>query len=753
MDTKDKMRGEIRMNTSKELQNAVEAYSSGKEESFNQIYELSYKYLHTCVVHVVRDEDVAMDMLQETYLEISKSISQLKNTEGFLGWAATIANRKCFAYLKKQKEIILSANADEDEADDYFENIADREEFIPETILQDQEKQRLIREILGELTELQRLCVVGFYYNEQKQEEIAQELGIPVNTVKSHLNRAKVKVKEAVVELDEKKGTRLYSMAPFMLLFLGAEADACEVVPMNQLLGAVDEAAAGATVNEKIGAEVVKKAGMALKTKIVVGTAIVGTIAVVGTLGYVLQNHNQPVSNEIVEQPIELEEHLEPDGEIEAEQIEENVEEQIEVQNEEVQEQAEEITVSTNSTDALPISGLYDNYRFCNRGLIPVEKDGKCGLVTCDNQVVVPLEYESGCYMVNKEGQSFFKKGERYYIFDQNGNEICNIDTKGLTVKSINDGVVFATNGDGFDTNFAYYSIDGGVIYESDVEQGGDKGATAFNEGYAFCVDNDYIMRLEPDGDYVTMEQLLEELKAKKQKPSGGGSMTSSVVLMEVPIGAPIDGFYFNRAYAGSLDSAGHYMLRSVDGENVYTWDMSSIYNKEGLSYYYSDIPAKFRLHWIDGTSYYHYGTIICAFLDKGDVKSHYLIDMSKLKVNEADLPYMKEDEYVDADKYILTDEALIATGEYIGLNREKYWLIQKNGKWGYIDHDGNMIATYEDATDFYDGNALIVEEGKAYLIDENLEKVREIGLAQGVTNCGEIFRVQTENGEMMVMP
>ena len=647
----------------------------------------------------------------------------------------------------------MSANSDEDEADDYFENIADREDFIPETILQDREKQRLIREILGELTELQRLCVVAFYYNEQKQEEIAQELGIPVNTVKSHLNRAKVKVKEAVIELDEKKGTRLYSMAPFMLLFLGAEAEACEVVPMNQLLGAVDETAAGATVNGKLGTEVVKKAGMALKTKIFVGAAIVGTMAVVGTFGYVLQNHNQPVANQIEEQPTELEEHLEPDGEIEAEQIEENVEEQTEVQNEDLQEQAEEITVSTNSTDALQISGLYDTYRFCNRGLIPVEKDGKCGLVTYDNQVVVPLEYESGCYMVNEEGQSFFKKGERYYIFDQNGNEICNIDTKGLTVKSINEGVILAANGDGYDTNFAYYSMDGGVICESDTEISDDYGATAFNEGYAFWADQYGPTRMDASGNYVTIEQLLKELKSKNQNTTGGGAMTSSGGPMEVPIGAPIDGFYFNRAHLGSFALAGHYMLRSIDGENVYRWDVSSIYNKEGLSYYYSDVPTKFRVYWIDGTSYYHNGTIICTFLDKGDVKSHYLIDMSKLKLNEMDFSSLLEDEYADADKYILTDEALIATGEYIGLNREKYWLIQKNGKWGYIDHDGNMIATYEDATDFYDGNALIVEEGKAYLIDENLEKVREIGLAQGVTNCGEIFRVQTENGEMMVMP
>lgn len=239
------------MKTSPELQKAVAEYQKGSVEAFNTLYEQSYKYLHTCVIHVVKNEDMAMDMLQETYLEISKSISQLKSTEDFLSWAAMIANRKCFAHLKKQKDILLDGSGmgdgseSEDNVTDFFENIADSEEFIPETVLQDREKQRLIKEIIDGLNDMQRLCVIGFYYNEQKQEEIAEELGIPVNTVKSHLNRAKAKIKEAVVELDVKKGTRLYSFAPFMALLFREEVQACALRPMPKGLASAVGISAG----------------------------------------------------------------------------------------------------------------------------------------------------------------------------------------------------------------------------------------------------------------------------------------------------------------------------------------------------------------------------------------------------------------------------------------------------------------------------------------------------------------------------
>lgn len=225
------------MKATKELEDAVRQYQNGDTDSFDQIYKLSYRYLRACVIHVVKDEEIAADMLQETYLEISRNISQLKSAGDFLSWASTIANRKCYAYLKKQRDVLIRSDDDQNgDAQDFFEAIANDEAFIPEAILQDREKQRLVQEIIDGLSDMQRLCIIGFYYRGQSIEEIAQELEIPANTVKSHLSRAKVKIKDAVIVLDREKGTRLYSLAPFMLLFLSKEVEACEAGLMPEAL-------------------------------------------------------------------------------------------------------------------------------------------------------------------------------------------------------------------------------------------------------------------------------------------------------------------------------------------------------------------------------------------------------------------------------------------------------------------------------------------------------------------------------------
>ena len=303
------------MMISEKLWKAVVDFKNGNEEAFSSIYEESYKYLYTCVINIIRDQELTADMLQETYVEIVKKISQLQNEKDFLSWASTIANRKCFAYLKKKKDVLVYDSPSEQEENSYFENIQDDEAFIPENIFDNAEKIRLIRGIIDELTDIQRACVIGVYYNEQKQDDIAKELGIPVNTVKSHLNRAKSKIKDAVGRVEKEQGVKLYSIAPFMLLLLTKEAEEmAEGLVVPSASDVVLRLAKGQTATH-----VTKAATMTMKAKIVIAGSL-ATAAVAVTGGIYLHNSgkdNQPepvvAQEEIVENDTDSEEIMEHD--------------------------------------------------------------------------------------------------------------------------------------------------------------------------------------------------------------------------------------------------------------------------------------------------------------------------------------------------------------------------------------------------------------------------------------------------------
>ena len=267
------------MKTSKELANAVKSYQDGDKEAFAAVYEQSYRYLYTCVMHVVKDEEAAQDMLQETFLEIVKSAGTLKDAQNFLNWAAVIANRKCFAYLKKNKNLPV------EDMDGTFEEIPDDAALIPEELMQDGEKRRLIREIIDGLSDMQRLCVIGYYYSEQSQESLAEEFGVPVGTVKSHLSRARAKIKLAVEELDVKKGTRLYNVAPLIFVLLEEEAKACMLKPMSAALTGIAGAEAAGKVSflGKLKAAWAKLSAGA-KAKAAVGAAAACAVGAAGVL-------------------------------------------------------------------------------------------------------------------------------------------------------------------------------------------------------------------------------------------------------------------------------------------------------------------------------------------------------------------------------------------------------------------------------------------------------------------------------------
>ncbi len=269
------------MELTNSLRKAIADYKSGDASAFNTIYNESNKYIYVCINNVVcgndNKEDMIQDIMQDTYVEISKHITSLEDDERFLSWAGTIATRKCYEVIKKNDKYVYLSE------DENFDNLADDDNIIPEEIMQNQEKQRLIRDIIkNELTEAQKLCIVGVYYNEMKQSEIAKELGIPENTVKSNLLRAKARIKDAVVELAEKKDTKLYSVAPFMLLLFGEEIKAC-VVP-TAVTGSVATAVSASAVTTGTGATVaVSGTAAAQAVGTAVGLGIKAKIAIIAT--------------------------------------------------------------------------------------------------------------------------------------------------------------------------------------------------------------------------------------------------------------------------------------------------------------------------------------------------------------------------------------------------------------------------------------------------------------------------------------
>ncbi len=199
----------------------VQKLKEGISENYNRVYELSEKYIYKIINDIVKNHHTTEDLMQETYLQIYNKIDTLQEAKAFYVWAGRIATNLTLRHVQKYRKEVLATEDSEGNTDFVFEYASeDNESFIPENVLMDKEKQRLIAEIIDNLSVEQKLSVQYFYYEEMSVRDIASAMGCSEGTVKSRLNYARKSIKDAVIDLNVKQGTKLYSLGAFPLLWL-----------------------------------------------------------------------------------------------------------------------------------------------------------------------------------------------------------------------------------------------------------------------------------------------------------------------------------------------------------------------------------------------------------------------------------------------------------------------------------------------------------------------------------------------------
>lgn len=226
----------------------------GDQAAFAELYELTNAALYRSIRSMVRDEDLAWDILQETYLRAYQGLDKLETDGAFLPWLRRIAVNETARQMAKRLPVNFSELGGED-GEDWEPEIPDlRIDSQPEPALDRKETARLVREILAELPEGQQMILGMRYYEDMSVKEIAGTLHIAPGSVRAQLFQGRKKV-EARVRALEKQGVKLYGLGPipFLVALLRnlAPAEAAEQKALAAVLskaagGAAEAAASGA---------------------------------------------------------------------------------------------------------------------------------------------------------------------------------------------------------------------------------------------------------------------------------------------------------------------------------------------------------------------------------------------------------------------------------------------------------------------------------------------------------------------------
>ena len=149
---------------------------SGSHEALNELFKSVQEPLYRYIVALVKEKQLAEDVLQEVFIRIYRKLRWLREPHAFRAWCYQIASREAFRYLKRERKWT------EQIRDEAALNVvaAGEPAYSPELV------QRL-PELVGELSPASRAVVVLFYLHELSLVETAAVLDIPVGTVKSRL--------------------------------------------------------------------------------------------------------------------------------------------------------------------------------------------------------------------------------------------------------------------------------------------------------------------------------------------------------------------------------------------------------------------------------------------------------------------------------------------------------------------------------------------------------------------------------------
>lgn len=176
----------------------ITLYRNGNEAAFNLLVDRYQSKVFTTIFLIVKDQDVAEDLLQDVFVKVLHTLNSDKyNEEGkFQPWVMRIAHNMAIDYFRKAKRyptILL------EDGSNLLNSLSFAEDSSEEQRIKD-ETHAWVRNLIDELPEAQKEVVIMRHYLDMSFQEIAEQTGVSINTalgrMRYALNHIRKKMKQ-----------------------------------------------------------------------------------------------------------------------------------------------------------------------------------------------------------------------------------------------------------------------------------------------------------------------------------------------------------------------------------------------------------------------------------------------------------------------------------------------------------------------------------------------------------------------------
>lgn len=189
-----------------EVRGLLEQARNGDEEAFSQIYTLYRNSVFSKARKMMQNDANAQDVVQETFIIVHKNLYQLRDLDLFYSWLMQITVSRCQMHFRKEKHY-----AKHEYDDTMLAQRENRPYLDPVKKLNATNEREILLRLIDSLAPKKAIVVKMAYLEEMRMDEIAQVLGVNVNTVKTRAKRGREDLRKLIEAYEKKEQVNLHA--------------------------------------------------------------------------------------------------------------------------------------------------------------------------------------------------------------------------------------------------------------------------------------------------------------------------------------------------------------------------------------------------------------------------------------------------------------------------------------------------------------------------------------------------------------
>ncbi|MCK4305450.1 MAG: sigma-70 family RNA polymerase sigma factor [Candidatus Eisenbacteria sp.] len=173
---------------------------AGDLDAYAGLVDRHSDLVYSIALRIVGNRADAEDVAQETFLNAFRALQSFKGQSKLSSWLYRIAVNRALAYLKGRRHT-LSLDIDADDTHEIRSLAAPSRDHPDQTLIEKEFRLRVIQAI-SMLPPHYRAVVTLYHLQDRSYKEVAEILGLPMGTVKTHLHRARAMLRRALSDDD-----------------------------------------------------------------------------------------------------------------------------------------------------------------------------------------------------------------------------------------------------------------------------------------------------------------------------------------------------------------------------------------------------------------------------------------------------------------------------------------------------------------------------------------------------------------------